>query len=511
MLSLMKKIIRVLLILLGLFVLALACTPLLGTYLLRRYVDKEFLVLQTERSINARVSLDDVNLTLFAWPPSLRLSGIKIAPRDAFAGRPLAERPPLADAPVNIEVAYAELMAEELWHRRFMPKIIRFIGVDVRESINPRDGSSLEKLFLPPEASLVVADAEVPRAIPYQPGRPLPEPLPESVPVPRAQAVPAPPAGAGSEQPNMPEAPVGEAAAAKSNKATRFALREISIEQGRFRITNERADARFDGEMSEFSLSITDIDIDPDHLERHNNLVANFSTHVVLDGVAQINGQMQTVRFADMRLKGAGNVNPVDPRTMTWSPAAALKLVIAKGSTVGGHMTIGDAAGNNLDKLMKYGVDLRGIRVGGELAEDLALNILSRDQGIKFLEDAHLALPDYEFTIKRDSWMDFAKDDQGLLTRLYCGEALKEQIVRGIASRGLGETISRMVVNGMSDDRGRISFDLTITGTLSHPEVKPDIQLKVESLLGNDIESKAKKLLENESVGGLLKGLLKKL
>ena len=307
----------------------------------------------------------------------------------------------------------------------------------------------------------------------------------------------------------MPEQPVGEAS---SSKASRLALKEIRIEQGRFHITNETADARFDGDVTDFNLTIANIDIDPEDIGAHNNITAQFSSHVVLDGVAQVGGRMQTVRFADMRLSGTGNVRPVDPKTMTWSPAAALKLVISQGSTVGGHMTIGDAAGDHLQKLTKYGVDLRGIRIGGPLGQDLALTVLSQDQTLRFLDDAHLVLPDYEFTIKRDSWLDFANDNQGLQTRLHCGQALKEQIVRGVAARGVGETISRMIVEGLSDDRGNISFDLTITGSLSHPDVKPDIQLRVESLLGNDVQDKATKFLEkNEAVGGLLKGLLKKL
>ncbi len=62
-------------------------------------------------------------------------------------------------------------------------------------------------------------------------------------------------------------------------------------------------------------------------------------------------------------------------------------------------------------------------------------------------------------------------------------------------------------MEGLSDSRGRLTFDLTITGSLSHPEVKPDLQVKLESLLGNDIEDKAKDLI-NTFKG--LKGLFKK-
>jgi len=78
--------------------------------------------------------------------------------------------------------------------------------------------------------------------------------------------------------------------------------------------------------------------------------------------------------------------------------------------------------------------------------------------------------------------------------------------MQGIASRGINRTISQLIVEGLSDSRGRLTFDLTITGSLSHPEVKPDLQVKLEGLLGNDIEDKAKGLI-NTFKG--LKGLFK--
>ena len=468
------KIARLLLILLGLLLLVAIAAPLAGAYALRRYVDKDFLVQQTEKNINARVHIDDVTLTLFTWPPSLRISGFKVAPRDEFVGRPLAERPPLADAPLKVDMAYAELIPEALLQKHFLPRVIRFIGVDVQESISPDKGSSLEKLFVRPMEGVAAAGSEpdVARAIPVQPA----------------------PTVATNEP--LSDVPPSTGGSAPSTQSARLALQEISIEQGRFRVSNQSADARFDGEISDFNLSITEIDIDPADLGGHNHLKVRLGAKAVLDGVAQIGGRMQQVRFADMRVNGEGNVNPIDPATMSWSPAAMLKLVIDRGSVLGGHMTIGDAAGDQLDKLMKYGIDLRGIRIGGPLQQDLAVQVLAKDQKITFLDNAHLAMPDYEVTVKRDSWLDFAKDDQGMLTRLYCGPALKEQVVRGVAARGLGETISRMVVDGFSDEQGRLAFDLTITGTLSHPQVKPDIQRRLEGLLGGDIEEKAKGLID---------------
>jgi hypothetical protein len=464
----MKKFVRLLLFLL---VLLAAAAPLAGAYMLRRYVNKELIVLETEKNINARVHLDDVSLTIYAWPPSLRLSGVKIGPRDQHAGTPLEARPPLQNAPVQIDLVYAELVPKALLSGQFFPRVLRFVGIEVQERISPQAGSALEKLFQPPleKLALLQAQADVPRAVPVPPS--------VSVAVEPTPAV-------------FPEK-------AAASKAARIALQEISIEQGHFVISNEGTDSRFNADISDFSLVLTGIDIDPADIANHNTLHARLSAQIVVDGAAQIGGRMQQVQFASMKLHGGGDVNPVDPNTMLWAPAAGLNLVIDRGSSIGGHMTIGDAAGQELDKLMKYGVDLSAIRIGGVLAQDVNVSVLFRNESIRFLGDTLFALPDYEFTIKKESWMDFANDQQGLLTRLSCGEALKEQIVRGVASRGLGETISRLVVSAFSDDRGLVAFDLSITGPLSRPVVKPEIQNRLEGILGGGLEDKAKGLINN--------------
>lgn len=491
------KISRILLSLIGLIVLVAVAAPLGGAWWLRSYVNKERLVLETEKNINARVQLDDVVFTLFAWPPTIRLSGLKIAPRDAYAGTPLEARPPLQHAPVEIEMAYLELDPDGLWRREFYPRVLRIIGVNVQERLDPQ-GSSLEKLFQKPMDGMQLTVDGVPRAIPVPPDgsglltappAPSPPTLVQETAEPVVNAVP---------QVDLPPN--------EKSRAARLALHEISIEQAHFHITNEDADSKFNADISDFSLALTDIDIDPDNLMAHNRLHVRLAAKVVVDGVAKIGGQMRQVRFADMTLHGEGEVNPVDPATLMWSPAADLKLVIDRGSSIGGNVTIGEAAGSNLEKLQKYGVDISAIRIGGIFQQDVNAHILFRNQSIRFLSDTLFSLPDYEYLVKHDSWMDFAKDQQGLLTRLYCGEALKQSVVNGIASRGVNKTLSQIIVDSLSDSHGRLSFDLTITGSLAHPEVKPDIQNRLEGLLGGDIEEKAKGLIDTFKG---LKGLFK--
>ncbi|MDB6005993.1 MAG: hypothetical protein JWR15_2980 [Prosthecobacter sp.] len=502
------KITRILVTLFLLGLLVAIAAPLGGAWWLRQYVNKERLTLETEKNINARVQLDDVTLSLFAWPPHLRLSGIQIGPRDQYAGTPIEARPPLHHAPVKIDMAYLELVPEGLWHRHFYPRVLRIIGLDVTETISPQEGSSLQRLFQPPPeklAQMQMQEEPAPRAIPLQ-SAPSVATVPPGAEPPVNPAVPqaTEPPPAVTSAPVEP-APPPEQQQPKSN-AEQLALQEISIEQAHFKVSNQGVDSQFNADISNFSIALTDIDIDPNDLTAHNRLHIRLAAKIVLDGVAQVNGQPRQVRFADMTLKGEGDVNPVDPATRMWSPAADLNLLIDRGSAIGGNMTIGETAGAHLDKLMKYGIDISAVRIGGVLAQDVSAHILYREQSLRFLDDTLFALPDYEYTIKRDSWMDFAKDQQGLLTRLSCGDALKQSVMQGIASRGINRTLSQLVINGMSDSRGRLTFDLTISGSLSKPEVKPDLQVKLEGLLGGGIEEKAKGLIDTFKG---LKGLFK--
>ena len=483
------KISRILVPVFGVGLLLAVAAPLGGVWWLRQYVSKERLVLETEKAINARAQLDDVTLSLFTWPPTLRLSGIKIGPRDQYAGTPLATRPPLEHAPVQMEMAHLELVPQGLWNRQFLPRVLRFIGLEVQESISPQEGSSLQKLFQPPPEKLALMQQNAPL-----------QPAPPAI-APPASAVPAP----GEPPPALTTPPVTRPDESQPN-AQRLSLQEISIENAHFRITNQGADSQFSADISDFNFALTEIDIDPENLLAHNHLHVRLAAKTVVEGVTKIGGQTRQVRFADMTLHGDGEVNPIDPQTRMWSPAADLNLTIDRGSSIGGNMTIGETAGPHLDKLMKYGIDLSAIRIGGTLAQDVHAHILYRSQSMSFLDDAQFVLPDYDYTIKRSSWLDFAKDQQGLLTRLSCGDALKQSLMQGIASRGINRTLSQLVVEGLSDSRGRLSFNLTVTGSLSHPEVKPDIQVKLENLLGNDIEEKAKGLI-NTFKG--LKGLFK--
>jgi hypothetical protein len=83
--------------------------------------------------------------------------------------------------------------------------------------------------------------------------------------------------------------------------------------------------------------------------------------------------------------------------------------------------------------------------------------------------------------------------------RLACGAGLQARLQAGVSKAKLGESIARGVMKALSDDRGRMTFDIESEGSLSNPKIRP----RIDRLLKN--------LIQGEGLSDLLQGLLKKL
>ena len=155
-------------------------------------------------------------------------------------------------------------------------------------------------------------------------------------------------------------------------------------------------------------------------------------------------------------------------------------------------------AGDHLEKLLKNGINLRNVRLGGPLAEDAVAAIGYDREMIAFQQPTHIVMPDFELNIQQGGWISPAQDNQQMPMRVVFGPAIREPLIQGIAAKGLGDTITRTIVSMISDDRGNPYVDIIITGTLSHPQVEFKIVNKLDNftggavgrLLGNPEEAK---------------------
>jgi hypothetical protein len=272
-------------------------------------------------------------------------------------------------------------------------------------------------------------------------------------------------------------------------------MKSASIEGGSLRIQNAGSTVQVTG----IDFELSGIDLDPANLAAHNKVTAKLAAAAVVTGQARIGGAKREARLADVRLSGIGQIAPLDPASGRWRPSTVMKLTLEPGSVLAGHMTMGDAAGKEMRKLLEYGIDLAPVRVGGPLQEAAVVEGSFQANRFSLLSDARFVFPEYEVALKRGSYLNAAADTHEVELRLSCGPDLQGRLQQGLVKAKLGDSITRGLMKALADERGRMTFDIESEGSLSDPQIKP----KVDRILKN--------LVRGEGLGDLLQGLLKKL
>lgn len=410
-----------------------------------------------EKNWNCRAELANAELSLLTKPATLKLVGIRLAPRDEQVALPYEQRTPLpADAAVlDIPQALMEVKLDDLMNRRLFVEKLRLVSPVVREIQDTEGKSSLSALFKKPGSQ----EAE--------------EATPKVAPAP----------------------PKVESEASKDDPVFAFAMHAASIEKGRAEITSGTTRVNIDN----LDFTVTGIDVDKANLAEHNLVKALLSCQVQVNGLARIGGAQQPAQLANLNLTGESEITPYNAQTQEWKPFSKLKLTLAQGSTIAGHMTLGDAAGKDLRKLQEYGVDLAPVVIGGPLTHDaIVVGEFANDRFIT-RSQTRFVFPEYTISIEPKSWVNAAQDKHEMEFRLICGPELQKRLTDGISSAGLGESLTRGVTKALADKDGRMTFDMESKGPLSKPKVEP----KVDRVLKN--------LMRGEGLGDLLQGLMKKL
>jgi hypothetical protein len=455
----MNKILRISLIVIVVLGLLLGIGLGIGSWWIMRKMGPDMWVKLSEEKWNCRMQISDAELSLLSRPARLKFQDVKMAPRDAEVLKEPSERTPMAEgtALITIPEIVLEVKLDDLLNKRLFIEKLRIVSPVVQESQTAQGESTLEALF-----QKAAGGEEVPKAIPVQ-------------------------------QTAATAAPSTPPAQGESDFA--FAISTASLENGSLTIKNPGVQIL----VRELDFSLSGIDVDPQDLAAHNKMRALLSGHLQVSGMARIGGVMRPTEMANLKLTGESDIVPIDPISQKWAPSSTLKLTLDQGSVLAGHMTMGDAAGKEMKKLMEYGVDLSPVKIGGPLMEPAVMQASFRNNRLTLLKDTRFAFPEYEVMIEGQSWFNSTANQHDMDLRLACGGALQARLQAGVSKAKLGESIARGVMKALSDDRGRMTFDIESEGSLSDPKIRP----RIDRLLKN--------LIKGEGLGDLLQGLLKKL
>jgi hypothetical protein len=473
----MKKIFYVLVILVCLTAVGLGAV----SWWAKQKLKPEMWVELAEDNWNCRAQVETASVNLLTKPATLKLTGVKLAPRDEEVAKPYTERSPLTEGSSLIEIPEITLdvKLEDLLNFRLYGEHLHITKPVVREQQDADGKSTLEALFQKPGSKKESASN---KSKPSQQA---------SLPPQQANQI----AAQATVAPTAPQ-PVETIPSNASDEPTPkfvFVVHAATVTKGQLDIISGTTEIK----VGDLDINLSGIDVDQKDLANHNRIDARISSQVLVTGMARIDGAMQKAQLAKLNLSGQGNVRPYQPQTGEWKPLTKLTLTLAKGSVLAGHMTIGDAAGKELRKLQEYGVDLSPVIIGGPLQEDAVVTGDFVNNLFVTRQLARFVFPEYEVAIEPKSNVNAAQDKHKIELRLSCGPTLQATLMDGVAKAGLGSSLAGTLTKALSDDQGRMTFDIESSGSLSNPKVKP----KTDRVLKN--------LMRGDNLGDLLKGLIR--
>jgi hypothetical protein len=457
----MFKLRRILIALLLLISLAFGA----GWMALNRLLSKEAVVAQLESSLNCAVAMESFTTSAFSFPASLHIEKLKLTPRDAAA----------VNTGVDVESIVLHVSLWDLLRKRITVEKLHISGVYVRDEVSKEGHSPLAEMFGQPTASAVaVADAVEPAAAPS------------------VQAI-------SSVVVDSPPPSDGPAAAEEQTEpqALSINIKEALLDRTLIHIVDRKARNKRD--IHDLRLRVYDVDIDPNDLAQHNRCMVEVSGRTEVIGRKKVGEVNVDAQFLNVPFRGSGRIRPFDPVTGALEPHAELEVVLAKDALIGGHLTMGEAAGKDksLKDLEKYlGLDLSAVPIGGVLQADLMAQFQLAGTRVEWVNDARMTFADYAILMRKGSWSDSGADDSRMALQFMPSAVISEKLLSGITGR-YGDGVAKAVQQALAVPEGGTGIDFVLSGPLSKPSVTPapeTMQRLINAVAGNSAD--------------LLKGLL---
>jgi len=113
------------------------------------YLTKNYITAKVEESINCRMEIGEVNLSLFSPTAKLRLKNIKLAQRDSFANdkTPHDDRPLLTNSDVSVSSVDVDISLFSILFRTLDVKEFKIDGFKAKATLKKDGSNTLESLF----------------------------------------------------------------------------------------------------------------------------------------------------------------------------------------------------------------------------------------------------------------------------------------------------------------------------------------------------------------------------
>jgi hypothetical protein len=428
------------------------------------------LVKQLEKSLNCRAEIAGSKVSLFSFPATLEVTGLRLLPRDAENSKAPKDRLP----PKKIETVLviprlaADLDLPALLNREVRIGQLTLTGVEAA-TIRKKDGENTLATMLgsPPEA---------------------------------------PP------DPNLPPPPPSEPKA--ESKPFAAALTLAKLEHATLSVRNEKKKQLI--QIGDLNLTLTNLSYAPAlpgsppaaPAPGAPPSVVESSLHLTSTDLKDQRQQM------DITIGVRSTLPPLQQASA--ADGATLDLTFKAGSYLDRIPTL-EKLGIKLGKLKdQIGLDLTSFPVSGRLERDTAVKAKMTNGLLTFEEDTNFNFDTCRIKLKKGS--TFNPDDQshhfdGIFA---ANEKVSQEAIAGVETwlktkgDSLGPIIRDTVLKKLINDKGLLTIPFTSTEDIGRPEV--NFSRSFEKVISDGLKDLGKELLNDTLKGGdSLKGLIESL
>lgn len=432
--------------------LLLLCAVSLSTKLL---LSKEFLVQEIEDSINSRVQVGEMDVSLFSVPAKVTLKNVLLAKRDSVADEKVdySDRNELKSGVITLESVSFEVSLWELISKKIAVESFDLDGLHANVVLHEDGSNSLDELFAEPEKE---------------------------------------------EKKDSGKKKEKKSFNAKDKEEFVTELKSVNISNVSCDLLIEKTGILVKG--SNGTLSLNDIKVDPNQLEVVNqaNLVLALQLKVY-DGVG-----MET-EFAELGIDGAALTQLFDPKTGEIDPNVEFDFQISESAYVSSDVPYVQKIWAKGAKLEKVGIKLGSLPEKAVFGRDRKLAGSYKRGRVDLADDISIMVDEWEIAANKGSWLDSGSEQHEFFIDVCASKKSTASLVKHSSKllkklpRELRGDMEKTLFGDLMKN-GKVTLSLHTSNSLSSPKVRSLTKLP-----------EVKKLIKNAAKKGALDFLLKKL
>lgn len=417
----------------------------------RFFLSKDYLVLEIEDSINSRVQIGEMEVSLLRVPAKVTLKDVIVTTRDEAANekQSYASRDNIDDGVLTLKAVSFQVSLWELVSKKIRVESFDLDGLHAQVTLNADGTNSLDPLFAEPEKVKKKKKS-------------------------------------------------GDGFNAKDNEDFVTELKQVNITNVSCDLLIEKTGLLVKG--SNGAVTLSDIRVNPNALEVVNQANLELTLQAkVYDGVEML------VEYAELGVDGSALTQLFDPETGEIDPHVQFDFQISESSYVSTEIPYVQDIWEKGKKLEKLGLNLGSLSEKAAFGRERKLAGTYKRGRVDLAADISVMVRDWEIAANQGSWLDSGSEQHEFFVDICAsskasGSALKhsQKLLRKLPREIRGEMAAKL--NGDWLKNGKLTLELHTSQSLSAPKIRSITELP-----------KVNNLMKDAAKKGALDFLLKKL